>query len=355
MENRLIREQDDLTIRWRLGFSFASSLDYLKILVPMRTRPQTAAFGRWAARLLTAILTSTCAGVALGQISEFNEPPTSVQAQPLAKPAPAKRVEAPTEDRETPEPTASTPHAKFPYTVQPGDSLSVIAKTFGLDVEDLARTNHLSVDAVLLSGKTLKIPNPFLQQIRSLTAELERLKKVNATAEAKMDALAINNRLADEKIESLTATKNALRREAAAMPPWREATTTFGIIALLMFGVTMVTLFDWWLLRRRFAMQVAFVNSLADLHRKYKHLLANAELRFQNLYGRRQLASPETAERSKTAAEIEIERLSRELREALDQLQSLSAARLNRPRRKGFWHEVFGDVEPRIDGRSARR
>jgi LysM repeat protein len=44
------------------------------------------------------------------------------------------------------------------YTVRSGDSLTAIAKRFGVSMASLARANHLDPDEVLLIGKRLRIP-----------------------------------------------------------------------------------------------------------------------------------------------------------------------------------------------------
>jgi N-acetylmuramoyl-L-alanine amidase len=48
--------------------------------------------------------------------------------------------------------------ADFPHVVTPGESLSSIASTDGLTVEELAAANGLSSDAQLVTGSTLMIP-----------------------------------------------------------------------------------------------------------------------------------------------------------------------------------------------------
>lgn len=325
--------------------------------------------------VMIAVLTMACASLAFAQISEFDEPPTAANRYRAVKPQPAEAEPAPAPaypDVASPPPaavyrtapTASTAPAtsnggargvEFPYTVRPGDSLGSIAEAFGLDVDELARANHLGVDAVLLSGRSLKIPNPFAAQVRNLNAQVDTLRASAGTADEKVAAATLKAHAAEDKLESLTADNDELRHEAVALPRWRGTAVTLGIVALLMFGVMMVTLFEWWLLRRRFATLVEITDSLTSLDQKYKGIVAKAELRFQQLYGRRRLAGAEGAERDKSAEEIEIERLNHELREALEQqLHRLGVARL-RSRRGSRWREMFGDVEPPVEARSVRR
>lgn len=350
----------------------------------MRTTIRGQTFARWAGRFLIALLAVTCASVALAQISEYDEPPSGSHAAALVKPTPAEQEAAPAPDyvpapdypdvanpapapapvREAepaasaapaPASTGSSRGTEFAYTVRPGDSLGSIAETFGLDAQDIARANHINIDTVLMTGRTLRIPNPFAAQVRSLTAQVDQLQAAASKSGDQVAAAELKSRSAEEKVESLTADNEELRRETVALPRWRETALTFGIVALLVFGVMMVTLFEWWLLRQRFAALVAITDSLTSLDQKYKRIIAKAELRFQQLYGRRRAASSETSEHGQTAEEIEIERLNHELREALEhQLRRLGVAR-SRPRRNGRWREILGDVEPSVEAGSVRR
>ena len=44
------------------------------------------------------------------------------------------------------------------YKVQSGDGLIVLAKRFGVSVEDLAATNNIAANAQLQRGQTIKVP-----------------------------------------------------------------------------------------------------------------------------------------------------------------------------------------------------
>ena len=47
----------------------------------------------------------------------------------------------------------------FPHLVAPGESLSSVAESDGLTVEELAGANGLSPEALLIAGNTLRIPS----------------------------------------------------------------------------------------------------------------------------------------------------------------------------------------------------
>lgn len=62
---------------------------------------------------------------------------------------------------ETPTPVQGTPTPEsdsFTYTVQPGDTLSAVARKFGVSVADLLQHNELADPNALRSGQPLKIP-----------------------------------------------------------------------------------------------------------------------------------------------------------------------------------------------------
>ncbi|MGC1344269.1 MAG: hypothetical protein WA854_18190, partial [Candidatus Binataceae bacterium] len=81
---------------------------------------------------------------------------------------------------------------------------------------------------------------------------------------------------------------------------------------------------------------------------------AKAELRLQQLYGRRRGGLTEGQPRPKMPEEVEIERLAEDLKEVLEHhLVKLGA----RPRsaKRARWREMIGEVDPRVEAPSARR
>jgi LysM repeat protein len=292
--------------------------------------------------------------------SDASGPPLSVRSAPasvIAQPAPA--VAAPRDVEESTDTssaaTASASDAKavkahkfFPYTVKPGDSLGTVAQFFGMPVADLARINRLHEDDDLEAGQTLKIPNPFEASNRNLTAQVEQLSEESRAAQAKIDqAQAQATSLTNSNAE-LSAQNATLKDLVKVLPWWRGTALAVGGAALLMLGVTALTLFEWWMLRRRFLALSDLAMSLSRLDVKYKETIAKAELRMQQLYGRRRPAgAPENLLGGmKTPDEIEVERLSHELRATLERhLEQLGV----RGRRTigARWREVLGgDEEP---------
>ncbi len=286
------------------------------------------------------------------------EPPLSVRSAPaasLAVPAPAasapREVEDTTESSPTTAASAATAseakayksHKFFPYTVRPGDSLGTVAQFFGLPTADLARINKLHEDDELDAGETLKIPNPFEASNRNLEAQVEQLSDQNRTAQAKIDQAQAQASTLSNSNSELSAQNSTLKDAVKVLPWWRGTALAVGAAALLMLGVTALTLFEWWMLRRRFLALSDLAMSLSRLDVKYRETMAKAELRMQQLYGRRRPAgAPENLLGGlKTPDEIEVERLSHELRATLERHLGVRGRRTIGAR----WREVLGGEE----------
>ena len=252
----------------------------------------------------------------------------------------------------------SKPRRFFPYTIKAGDTLGSVAQFFGVQVTELAHLNRIHEDTDLNVGDTLKIPNPFEASEKSLESQVDQLSEQNRALQLKLQQ-------AESQVLSLSSTNSELSAESTslkdsvkAMPWWRGTALAVGAAALLMLGVTALTLFEWWMLRRRFIALSDLAMSLSRLDVKYKETIAKAELRMQQLYGRRRPAgSPDNLlGGSKTPDEVEIERLSNSLREMLERhLEQLGV----RSRRTigARWREVLGgsEEEPAAEVRPYRR
>jgi LysM repeat protein len=271
--------------------------------------------------------------------------------EPAAAPSPAISSGAPAE--------AKPPknHKFFPYTVRSGDTLGSIAQYFGMTTADLARINKLHEDDELEEGEALKIPNPFEASQRNLEAQVNQLSEQTRAHEQKIGQAQAQIETLSSSNSDLTAQNAALKESVKVMPWWRATALAVSAAALLMLGVTTLTLFEWWMLRRRFLALSDLAMSLSRLDVKYKETIAKAELRMQQLYGRRRPAgAPEHLMGGmKTPDEIEVERLSHELRETLERhLQQLGV----RGRRSigARWREALGgEEEPAASPRPYRR
>ncbi len=225
-----------------------------------------------------------------------------------------------------------------------------------MSTADLARINKLHEDDELEEGQALKIPNPFEASQRSLEAQVEQLSEQTRANEQKIEQAQSQVAALTNSNSELTAQNATLKESVKVLPWWRGTALAVGAAALLMLGVTALTLFEWWMLRRRFLALSDLAMSLSRLDVKYKETIAKAELRMQQLYGRRRPAgAPENLLGMKTPDEIEAERLSHELRETLERhLEQLGV----RGRRTigTRWREVLGgEEEPSPAPRPYRR
>jgi len=285
----------------------------------------------------------------------------SAPASSYARPAPApdsdEAAQTAAASSTAAEAKPSKPHKFFPYTVRSGDTLGTVAQYFGIPLADLARVNKLHEDDELDSGAVLKIPNPFEASNRNLEQQVQQLSDQNRSIQQKAEQSAAQVASLSSSNNDLTGQNATLKESVKGLPWWRGTALAVGAAALLMLGVTVLTLFEWWMLRRRFLSLSDLAMSLSRLDVKYKETIAKAELRMQQLYGRRRPAgAPENLLGGmKTPDEIEVERLSHELRETLEQhLQQLGVR--GRASIGARWRNVLGgQEEPSPEPRPYRR
>lgn len=274
---------------------------------------------------------------------------------PAPAPAPAEQA-APAEEAPA---EAAAPVARnsgeFYYTIRPGDSLGSIAATFGIEISDIAHANRINPDAMLMVGHTLRIPNPFAARMRELSAENQKLTDQLTGATTRADQAVAAQTDLKSQVAQLTASNHEQEREISMLPWWRGAVYTSAIIALLMLGVTTLAILEWFLLRRRFLRVAEMNDSLRRLDQRYRALFAKAELRMQELYGRRRGGMVSDQERPKIPEEAQIAVLDQQLREILERHLEQLGGPVRSRRRRGWHEEDFGGVTPPVEVRSARR
>jgi len=330
----------------------------------MSFRTFLAAGAKWA---LLVACTLACSSICLAQSDiEGDTPPGSAPSEverPYRAPAPATRAaeENPSEAPATSYPEAEAvpkppppPRKTFPYTIRSGDSMPSIASMFGLTAEELAHINHMHPDDELMAGDELKVPNPFIAQVNGLQAQIKTLSAQAQSAQQKADSDERDLSGLRDKVQDLTSDNQLLNSSLRLLPWWHATALTTTVGALVMFGVMVVTLFEWWRMRRRYVALAGLADDLGRLDYKYKAMLAKAELRLQQLYGRRRGGMTEGQPRPKMPEEIEIERLNEELREVLERHLTRLGAR-SRSRKRARWRELFGGVDSPVEARSARR
>ncbi|HZO81733.1 MAG TPA: LysM peptidoglycan-binding domain-containing protein [Candidatus Binataceae bacterium] len=295
--------------------------------------------------LLAGLVVLSCLCLTASPLIAQDEPPA---------PAAGAEEQGPAEEPAPPPSPVHRHPGEFSYTVRPGDSLGSIASTFGIQVSDIARANRISQDAMLMVGQTLRIPNPFAARMRELTAENQKLSDELTLARSRADQADASASTLKAQVQQLTAGNQEQARELRMLPWWRGAVYSAAIVALLMLGVTALAILEWFLLRRRYVAVAEMNESLRRLDQRYKVLFAKAELRMQELYGRRRRGMADDQERPKLPEEAELELLDQQLRDVLEHHLEQLGGRA-RARRRGRWREDFGAVAPPVEARSARR
>jgi LysM repeat protein len=241
------------------------------------------------------------------------------QPEPSEPAAPSSQNDVPTPPPPPINPTRTfQAHATFPYTIRAGDTLGSIAAQFGIPLAELARANRVKEDTELEIGKLLRIPNPAVAHERELTTQIDQLDRDKQMALDR--AVAAESRLSSARasLQAATAERRALEHDARSLGWFRAVTYVLTGATFLMLGAMLLALADWWILRNRFRAVVEMNEGLRRLDYKYKTALAKAELRLQELYGRRRRGIHDGQDRPKLPEEAEIESLTRELKAVLE-------------------------------------
>ena len=294
---------------------------------------------------LAAILAFAIAAPAFAQNGSFSDEDIPASGAPAAPAAAADTAPKP----------PPRPRAIIPYTIRPGDTLGSVAQMFGLTAEQLAHTNRINPDEELIAGDELKVPNPYEAQAKSMQKQIDSLAAEAQTAEQKAETAQHDLNALQEKNQELGEDNQSLTLSLRIMPWWRATAVSTTVAAVLMFGVMIVTLFEWWRMRRRYVALANLSEDLSRLDYKYKAMLAKAELRLQQLYGRRRGGLTEGQPRPKMPEEVEIERLAEDLKEVLEHHLVKLGARPRNAGKRARWREMIGEVDPRVEAPSARR
>jgi hypothetical protein len=248
----------------------------------------------------------------------------------------------------------SSPRAWFPYSVRSGDTPAGITALFGVALTDLLRINHLHLDSELMIGQTLRVPNPFLARQRELSSEVDRLTAEKQTAQQRAQNIEESISGLHSQVHDLEASNQQYRHNLRMLPWWRASTFLGAGAAALMFVIMLVALIQWLVARSRFRAVVEMNESLRRLDYRYKAALAKAELRFQELYGRRRREMVDEHDRLKSAEEGEIEQLNRQLKQVLERhLRHLEPSGSSGGRAR--WRERLAAIGAPMEARSIRR
>ena len=308
--------------------------------------------------IAVAIIVAGC-GSAFAQ-TDFNEstiPPSAPPSRIVRPPG----ASLPSDENQSATSATSVkpnhPANIIPYTIRQGDTLGSIAQMFGVSVDELAHANRLHPDDELMVDEVLKVPHPFTTEVETLKSQVETLSAQEQTAQQKSDSAEEKIKALQAQVQELTGNNQELQSGVSVLPWWRASAVSLAVVAIIMFGAMVVTLFEWWRMRRKFVALAEMTDALSRLDYKYKAMIAKAELRLQQLYGRRRGGITEGQPRPKMPEEVEIERLNEELKNILEHHLNRMGARLpGAPRRKG-WRELFtgSDVNSAVEARSYRR
>jgi LysM repeat protein len=317
----------------------------------MSARRYRSNFSRLA--LAVTFIVAGC-GLAFAQagINESTIPPSAPPSRIMRPPGATE----PNQPAEESAPKPNHPANIIPYTVRPGDTVGAIASMFGVTPDEVAHANRMHVDDELQVDEVLKIPHPFTTEVSNLKNQVETLSAQQQAAEQKSDAAADQIKTLQGQVQELTGENQDLQGSVKVLPWWKATAISLGIGALIMFGAMILTMFEWWRMRRRFMALAAMTDALSRLDYKYKAMFAKAELRLQQLYGRRRGVITEGQARPRMPEEIEIERLNEELKNILELHLQRMGAKLPGARRKG-WRDLLGggDVGSTVEARSYRR
>lgn len=302
------------------------------------------------------------------QLTEEDLPaPSTRVVGPTTRTAPSRPAREPAEPAEEsaepsrPEVSTSTPPSisvvpdggELTYSVRQGDSPGSIAEMFHVDLTTLLRTNHMRPDVILRIGQVMHIPNPYTYEVSTLRAQVEKLNDQLRADHRNVEQMENDLQAAKTQAADLTSSNSELQHDTRILPWWRKIAMTATIAAGLMFGIMAIALLDWFLTRRRFRLLADMNESLRRLDLKYKTLLAKAELRFQQLYGRRRHGMPEGQDMGKSPEEYELEHLNRELKEVLTKHLEKMGGR--REGQRQSWLRSVGNLDTEAETRPSRR
>jgi murein DD-endopeptidase MepM/ murein hydrolase activator NlpD len=173
----------------------------------------------------------------------------------------------------------------FLYPLRGGESLSDVARTFHVSVQDLTSVNHLGDVDNLQIGQTIRVPNGFAHETAALRAEqsrvLEEKRRVERESAERQRALAD----LQARQRQLEAERNAFAAELATLASWRVTAKIALGLFLLALAWALKSRIERARTARRHAAMVAHNAALSAAKERYRQAAAQLELRYQKLYG----------------------------------------------------------------------
>jgi LysM repeat protein len=240
------------------------------------------------------------------------------------------------------------------YVIREGDSVGAIAGMFHLPAQDIFRRNHISEGTTLHIGQVLHIPNPYVAQVKDLQKQIDTLTTSNHQQQSKLQDNNSKISAMSAQIGELNGLNRSLEHDVKVLPWWRRATTIAATVAAVMLGITLLSLLQWFLIRWRFVAVADANERLSKLDQRYRVLMARAELRLQQLYGRRR-ATAEYSAQAKSQEDFELEGLSREVKDVLEHEMARLGVQRHLPSRRSRLREWLASVSSPVEARSDRR
>ena len=171
----------------------------------------------------------------------------------------------------------------FLYPLRAGESLTDVARTFHVSVQDLVSINHLGDVDHLQIGQTIRVPNGFAHETAALRAEQSRVleEKRRAERESAERQRALLDLQARQR--QLEAERNTFAAELATLASWRvTAKITLGLF-LLALAWAFKSRIERVRTARRHAAMAAHNAALSAAKERYRQAAAQLELRYQKL------------------------------------------------------------------------
>jgi murein DD-endopeptidase MepM/ murein hydrolase activator NlpD len=180
---------------------------------------------------------------------------------------------------------ASAVDEYFAYPLRAGESLSDVARTFHVSVQDLTSINHLGDVDHLQIGQTIRVPNGFARETAALRAEgirvLEEKRRVERESAERQRAL-VDLQARQRQLE---AERNTLAAELATLGSWRLTAKITLALFLLALAWAFKSRIERARTARKHAAMAAHNAALSAAKERYRQAAAQLELRYQKLYG----------------------------------------------------------------------
>jgi LysM repeat protein len=190
----------------------------------------------------------------------------------------------------------------FHYTLRSGETLSDVARIFGVSVPDLMSVNRIAHADRLATGQQIVVPNAFALEAAQLRTE--RAELLDARREAEQNATRLEQTLAAARldVQRLEREREAMADALAATVRWRFVATLLGLFSLVALASAFIARAERASLAGRLRRTHAELAALGTAKQRYREALAQLELRYQHLYTSGRSVTREVAEGARRLA-----------------------------------------------------